>query len=390
MLYAVVALLFLSWLALYAADRKRARWMAEFERRALEKEERLKAEMELVRGEQNRLLAVLEGMVEGVLVVDAGQRIMMVNSRLARVLHFARRELEGRYFWEVLRDPKLNGLIEESLKNQSIVKTEHSILLSEAVFEIQISPVFKESLFLGVVVVLHDITRIKNLERMRSEFVANVSHELKTPMTSIMGYVETLKEGGMDDKVHRLKFLGVIEEHSKKLCDLIDELLVLSRLESDRQELKREELDLKQLFLKILGYEEPRVRSRGIRVVKEFPEADVKIFGEEKLLEQALTNLIDNAIKYNREGGEIRLVIIQTPLEVRIEIQDTGLGIPERDIPRVFERFYRVEKSRSRDTGGTGLGLAITKHVIERHGGRIQLKSELEKGSTFTLTLPVI
>lgn len=348
----------------------------------------LRTKLEAADEEAKRVMAIVESMVEGVVVIDNAQRILLINSVLSRAFDLKREDIQGRFFWEVFRDPTINEMIAKGLKDRYASTLEHSILLSNSIFQIQISPVFKASEFLGVTAVFHDVTKLKELERMRSDFVANVSHELKTPLTSIMGSVETLKEGAAQDPGDRSRFLNIIEEHSKNLHHLIEDLLLLSKMESGRENLKREKLDAEKILKKVIETLDLVLNSKKIKVNLDFSEKPFLIFGDPKSMEQVFSNLIDNAVKYNEPGGKIAVRGFYETDTAKIEIEDTGIGIPDSDIPRVFERFYRVDKSRSRESGGTGLGLAIVKHIIERHSGQIQVKSHPQKGSTFTITLP--
>ncbi len=338
--------------------------------------------------EKERGMAVIESMVEGVVVIDSDQKILLINSVLSQAFDLKRNEIQGRLFWEVFRDPRLNEMIEKSLKSRLPAGLEHSILLSNSVFQIQVSPVFKGEEFLGVTAVFHDVTKLKELERLRSDFVANVSHELKTPLTSIIGSIETLKEGAAENPRDRARFLDVIDEHSKNLRHLIEDLLLLSKVESGRENLRREKLDAEKILKKVIGTLDLDLNSKKIKVNLDFPEKPFLILADAKSIEQVFLNLIGNAIKYNEPGGKITVRGFYEADSAKIEFEDTGIGIPESDIPRIFERFYRVDKSRSRESGGTGLGLAIVKHIIERHSGQIHVKSHPQQGSTFTITLP--
>lgn len=337
---------------------------------------------------KNRIVAILESMAEGVIVIDTDKKIVLINTVLADVLQLNKDQAVGRYFWEIFRDPEINEMIEKGLRERASLNREHSILLSDSIFEIQVSPVFGGRNFMGVVAVFHDVTRLKKLERMRSEFVANVSHELKTPLTSIMGFIETLKEGAMDDAQNRMHFLGIIEEHSRKLHDLIEDLLLLSKEESSGELIKKEKVELERVVERIFKLYGKAVKSKKINTRFEFSQTPFFVSADPPSLEQVLSNLVDNAIKYNKEGGEISVRASYEGRAAKIEISDTGIGIPEADIPRIFERFYRVDKSRSRESGGTGLGLSIAKHIVEKHGGFIQAKSAPPRGTTFTITLP--
>ena len=348
----------------------------------------LKDKIQSADQEKNRIFAILESMTEGVLVADASQKIVMANTALVNAFELKKEDLKGKYFWEVFRDPEINEMIEGSLQKQTGFRREHSALLTNSTFEIQGSPVFSGSEFLGIIAVFHDVTKLKELERSRSEFVANVSHELKTPLTSIMGFVETLKEGAVEDPNNRLKFLQIIEEHSKKLYFLIEDLLVLSRIESGQQPLKKEPIDFEKMAKNIIQLFEKSAKAKNLKISVETHPKPFVYLADLKSMEQAITNLIDNAVKYSEPEGSVDIRAYYQGNEVKIEVKDTGIGIPEADLPRIFERFYRVDKSRSRESGGTGLGLSIVKHIIEKHSGRIEAESVSQKGAKFTIFLP--
>ncbi|OIO38128.1 MAG: hypothetical protein AUJ72_03095 [Candidatus Omnitrophica bacterium CG1_02_46_14] len=350
--------------------------------------DRLKDQTESAGQEQKRIFAILESMVEGVLVIDAEHKIIMANSTLARAFDLTQEDVRGKYFWEVFRDSEINEMIKKSLSSQTQSKREHPALLTDSIFEIQVSPVFGGLKFLGVVAVFHNVTKLKALERAQNEFVANVSHELKTPLTSILGYIETLKNGAIDNVKDRSEFLNIIEDHSKKLHLLIEDLLVLSKAESDRQKLKKETVDLEPMLLRIFRFYEKPIKTKGLTAHVELVPKPFSVLADPGALEQALSNLIDNAIKYNSPSGSIDVRAVYEPGTVRIEIRDTGIGISPADQTKIFERFYRVEKSRSRELGGTGLGLSIVKNIAERHLGKIEVQSLTPKGTVFSLILP--
>ncbi len=349
---------------------------------------KLESQAQIVEEEKRRLSAILESMAEAVIVVDAGHKIKLANSALSRSFELKRGNVLGRHYWEVFRDSELNQMIESCLDQRAAVKKEHKVSLSDRVFEIQISPVISNEEFLGVVAVFHDVTQLKALENMRSEFVANVSHELKTPLTSIMGFVETLKAGASEDPQDRARFLEIIEGHSRRLYELIESLLLLSKIESGREEIQKEPVDLGALFEEITRGFQASIQKNMIQVELQLEPELFWVQADRKIVQQAFTNLIDNAIKYNKPGGRILVRTHYEPFAAVVEIQDTGIGIPQGDLGRVFERFYRVDKSRSRDSGGTGLGLSIVKHAIERHGGTVEATSPKAGGAVFTVRLP--
>jgi two-component system phosphate regulon sensor histidine kinase PhoR len=241
----------------------------------------------------------------------------------------------------------------------------------------------------GAIAVLHDITDLERLERVRKDFVANVSHELRTPLAAILGYAETLLEGALEDPENNRNFLEIIKAQAARLNNIASDLLVLSELESGRAEpAEPEQFSVRSVLESALRTVESEARVRGVQLVSDSVE-EASVSGSRIRLEQALVNLIDNAIKFNRSSGVVRIQIARLPdHQVRITVADSGIGIPSDDLSRIFERFYRVDKARSRAVGGTGLGLSIVKHVLERMNGRVTVESELGKGSVFSITLP--
>ena len=225
------------------------------------------------------------------------------------------------------------------------------------------------------------------METIKKDFVANVSHELRTPLASIKGYSETLLDGGMDDKSTARDFLRVIDRHATRMARLIDDLLILSRLESHQMTIVSEPLDLRELVISTAKGFEKQAQDKGVGLTVDLPEGLPKVLGDKDRLEQVVVNLLDNAIKYTPSGGVVKVGARPDGPEVVVDIADTGLGIPPEDISRIFERFYRVDKARSRDLGGTGLGLAIVKHIIQGHNGRLNVKSAPGKGSTFSFSV---
>jgi signal transduction histidine kinase len=241
----------------------------------------------------------------------------------------------------------------------------------------------------GTVLVLHDITELRRLERVRAEFVANVSHELRTPLTSIKGYLETLLDGGLRDRTNAGRFLAIAHTHTERLGRLVDDLLRLSDVESGRVRLDREAVSLHDAVRVVAATFEPQAAPKGLVLVNEVPE-DVRVLADRDRLSQILVNLVDNAVKYTPEQrGAIRLSARRRPDQlVEAAVADPGIGIPSTDLPRITERFYRVDKARSRALGGTGLGLTIVKHLVQAHGGELSVESELGKGTTVRFTLP--
>jgi two-component system phosphate regulon sensor histidine kinase PhoR len=241
----------------------------------------------------------------------------------------------------------------------------------------------------GAVIVLHDITELRKLERIRRDFVANVSHEFRTPLTAIQGFTETLLAGAMDDPNNRLRFLGIILEHSRRLARLTEDLLKLSQMDADRLELEVRRVSVAALVESCYETARHRAAEKELTLSLDLPSMVADVAGDARRLQEVLQNLLDNATQYTLPGGKIILSVTQSGDEVIFTVADTGIGIPQADQPRIFERFYRVDAARSREAGGTGLGLAIARHLIEVHGGRLWVQSELGVGSKFHFSVPI-
>lgn len=332
--------------------------------------------------------AVFQSMVEGIIVVDSTGRIVSLNPAAENIFKIKKPEAQNRYFLEVIRNNDMSEMINAVLKGKEFISREISLVWPvHAVFQTNISPIFEKGSISGCFVVIHDITRIRKLEAMRKDFVANVSHELKTPLTSVKGFVETLLEGALEDKENSRNFLKIIHDHVDRLDALINDLLDLSYLESKEIKLDTEVFDMRGLIDEVLSGFSSRFEKNGLKVTNEI-SADIKIKADKGKIGQVITNLVDNAIKFNHDNGSIVFYAKEQDGEFKFIVEDSGQGIPEKDVPRIFERFYRVDKARSRDLGGTGLGLSIVKHIIELHGGRVGVESTEGFGSCFWFTLP--
>ena len=330
---------------------------------------------------QNRLEAILKSMNSGVFAYDNQDQIIMINP-FCKELFGIFGDVIGKNIYDIkeLRDLIFTLETEEDVIEVRIRKPMiRDIRIKSA--EIYGERVAK----VGTVVVLEDITDLKKLEKMRSQFVANVSHELKTPLTSIKGFSETLKF--VKDEETRNKFLDIINEESERLTRLINDILTLSSIEQTKT-LKHEEIDVGKETEKIYHLLAPKAESKNIKLNLMQDEPFI-IQGDIDNYKQLVLNLVDNAIKYTKENGEVNIILDRYKDELRLVIQDTGIGIPEKHLNRVFERFYRVDKARDRAMGGTGLGLAIVKHIVLSMGGTIDIESEVGKGSTFTILLPM-
>jgi len=338
--------------------------------------------------QKNETEAVLASLIEGVVALDHQNRILRCNMAFLELFHIQGRTVVGRSMLEVVRNAELDEFIEGKFSQRDIVVVEEQGSRTLAVRgSVLRNPAGQD---IGSLLVLNDVTRIRQLEHMRSDFVANVSHELKTPITSIKGYVETLQDMkiGEDKDAHR--FLDIVARQADRLNAIVDDLLTLSRIEQDGRSLESEfqQIDLVDLVDSVVQAAEPAATRHQIRIEQDVPPG-ITVSGNAGLLEQALLNLVTNACKYT-ESGKLVKVSVCVQKGVRISVVDQGFGIEQRHLPRIFERFYRVDKARSRHLGGTGLGLAISKHIALMHSGRIEVQSEVGVGSTFTLILPVI
>lgn len=333
--------------------------------------------------------AILASMVEGVLAVDNSLRITFANESFARAVGAPNPIPAKQPLVELVRAPELREILTRVLGGGEFVKRRLQLpAAAERIFEVQAAPLTSGAAR-GAIAILHDITDLERLERIRKDFVANVSHELRTPLTAIRGYAETLLEGALEDDENNRRFLEIIKAHAIRLNNIASDLLTLSELESGKVRPGPEPVSVRAALESALRTVEAEARVRTVTLICGRVE-DAQVLGDRVQIEQALVNLLDNAVKFNRPAGEV-LVEVTRPAngKIRISITDTGIGIPHDDLPRIFERFYRVDKARSRDVGGTGLGLSIVKHIVERLNGTVTVESQLGKGSTFTLLLPV-
>jgi two-component system phosphate regulon sensor histidine kinase PhoR len=351
----------------------------------------LQLRIERISEERNRLEAVLAGMVEGVIAVDRQERILHLNQAAARLLEVERAGSIGRPAWEVARVPAVSEALAQCLQAKREVEMEIRRTGAdgkERIIELYGSPLGANGSPGGAVLVLHEVTELRRLEHIRRDFVANVSHELKTPLTVIRGIVETMQDDPAMDEEIRQRFLAKMKSQSDYLSAQVSDLLSLSRLEGPRGQLERTPLDLVALAREVAAVRAPVAERRGLSLTLDLPSAALSFAGDRRALEQALGNLLDNALQYTPAGGRVSLRIAAETERILCEVADSGIGIAPEHQERIFERFYRVDKARSREQGGTGLGLAIVKHVALAHGGGIALKSSPGQGSVFTLSLP--
>jgi two-component system phosphate regulon sensor histidine kinase PhoR len=354
----------------------------------------LNTKIKELKNENNRVSGILENLEEGVLAVDGHRRVLAINRSAQRMFALDRETALGKSLLEIVRAETFDAALAQAMNDKKTVMAETRIgfpsrlhlkgvaigLLAEKI----------EGAVAGILV-LHDMTEIRKLEDLRRDFVANVSHELRTPLTSIKGFVETLLGGALKDSKRSEEFLRIMEEDAVRLTRLIDDLLELSRIESGQVPLKREKFDPAEEIEKVLLIFRPKIAEKKLNVAKQVdsPGGARFVWADRDQIRQVLINLIDNAVKFNKTEGQIFIHAVREDNRVKITIRDSGIGIPREAQPRIFERFFRVDKARSRSLGGTGLGLAIVKHIVEAHGGAVACISEHEKGSEFSFTLPI-
>jgi two-component system phosphate regulon sensor histidine kinase PhoR len=341
--------------------------------------------------ERSELNVILSSMVEGVLVIGKDDKIQYISPNVLDMFDFRSKELTAKPYWEVIPHGQIVQAIKETLNFNVAVSREITILQQQDIyFNLQISPVLNDKKLMGAVAVFHDITELKKLLRMRSEFVANVSHELKTPLTSIKGYVETLtEEGGLKDVAMTHKFLNIIHKQTMRLESLVKDLLTISAIESKEVAMDFHMGDLSMLMQSVMHVMKASLEKSNHKIIVNVPNDLPKVFVDRNRMEQVLINLIDNAIKFTPAGKNIEVQAAVQGIYIKLDVKDAGMGIPPEHLSRLFERFYRVDKSRSIELGGTGLGLAIVKHIVLAHHGRIDVTSKLGEGSTFTVFLPI-
>jgi two-component system, OmpR family, phosphate regulon sensor histidine kinase PhoR len=340
--------------------------------------------------ERNRSSAILGSMVEGVAVVTGDERILFCNWAFEQILELPEGSSQGRTLVEALRQADLVALVRQALSGVEELTGEVEVgTVRRRNFSVTAAPV-RSAGANGAVLVLHDITELRRLERVRRDFVANVSHEFKTPLTAIQGFAETLLSGALDDKANRKHFVEIIREHARRLARLTDDLLKLSRIEAGRLELEIRPIRVEALVNGCVETARLNAKARGLEIHVDLQENAPAVRGDGAQLGEVLQNLLDNALQYTPSGGQIEVKACSKGQEVIFTVADTGIGIPESDLERIFERFYRVDAARSREAGGTGLGLAIARHIVDAHGGRIWVESAVGQGSRFHFSIPCV
>jgi two-component system phosphate regulon sensor histidine kinase PhoR len=351
----------------------------------------LENRIETIIRQRNQLETVLASMLEGVIAIDEDERIVSINRSAAQLFENEPANCQGKSIEEVIRSPTMQQFIRRSLRDK--IPSEEDITVfqnEERVIDLKGSPLLDANQHqIGTLLVFHDVTQLRRLENMRRDFVANVSHEIKTPLTAIKGFVETLQQGNVENAHEKERFLGIIQKHVNRLNAIVEDLLALSRIEQEDEskEIKFEKVNLTDLFQAIIQLCRPKAEEKKIRIDLDCEKVATAIF-DPALIEQAVVNLLDNAIKYSEPQSTILVKSHRKNSELIISVQDHGIGIAQKHLPRLFERFYRVDKARSRNLGGTGLGLAIVKHITQAHGGHVSVESKLGEGSRFSIHLP--
>jgi two-component system phosphate regulon sensor histidine kinase PhoR len=353
---------------------------------------RLREKIQDLEQEQAKITAMLDAMVEGVIAVDGHEHVLLMNERARVMFGLGSARGEGKPFLEVIRNADLHEIFRavhsgagEALRQEiAMTSPAHRVLGVNAV---RLAPLGGEP---GVVMVLHDLTALRQLERVRTEFVANVSHELRTPLTAIQGYLETLLSGALEEPENARRFLEIVLRHSERLGRLLNDLTDLSNIELGKVTLRKEAVRLDELVASVVAIIGPRAARSRVTVTAHTPADLPGVVADRDRLVQILINLVDNAVKYTPEGGAVTVTARATSDEaLEVAVADTGVGIPAADLPRITERFYRVDKARSRALGGTGLGLAIVKHLVLAHGGELRIESPQQQGTTVRFTLPI-
>lgn len=352
----------------------------------------LKDKINSIKDKNTKMEAILSSVVNGIVAVDSNKHILFINPMAQQMLNITEGDVAGKHLLQIIRNNKIDNMIRDILENKGFEENEITVNYPfEKIFRLNSNAIrYPESdKIIGIIIIIQDITEIKKLEKMRSDFVANVSHELKTPLTSIKGFVETLKAGAIEDNETAIRFLNIIEDEADRLNRLISDILSLSVLENKKSKAICEVINTSDKIEEIVSLLQTQAACKNINLNARV-EADInKLMGDPDQFKQMLINIVDNAVKYTPEGGAIEVVAYNSGNDVIISVKDNGIGIPKENISRLFERFYRVDKARSRNVGGTGLGLAIVKHIVMQFEGKIEVHSQIDKGTEFILSIPV-
>ncbi|SHJ56964.1 HAMP domain-containing sensor histidine kinase [Tepidibacter formicigenes] len=336
-----------------------------------------------------KLKSILKSISNGIVAIDNDETILLINDVAKEIFNYESDKFEGEKIDKVIN----NDVLLKSIKNLIPIRKSTQIQIEDEkdrFYKVKIDPILlknAENVIIGSIINIEDVTENVKLEKIRSDFVANVTHELKTPLTSINGFIETLKSNNEIDIETRNRFLDIIDIESNRLRRLIDDILMLSFIENNKND-KYEDVNLWETFEEVFDLTFNLAKNKNINYTYNFPSKDIYLKTNKDYIKQIFVNLIDNAIKYTPEEGSVRVLVKEDSKNIKISVKDTGIGIPDEDIPRIFERFYRVDKARSKKIGGTGLGLAILKHIVISLNGKIEVNSELNKGTEFIVIIP--
>ncbi len=346
--------------------------------------------VETLKDRNSELRAILKSISNAIIAIDKDQNVLLMNKTAKNIFNYHEPDYEGKPFEMIAKDRKsLLLCILDLFHKRERAKTQ--LHLGNIAYKINVDPIRlndNDKIVIGAIVNIEDITEKIKLETIRSDFVANVTHELKTPLTSINGFVETLKSNDEIDNETRIKFLDIIEAESNRLKTLIDDILILSFIEGNKNHYPNEKVNLSETIKECLNLVSESVKDKNISLDFNFVKDDIYLRANPELMKQLILNLVDNAIKYSKEEGFVKLNLEEDEKNVTFSVEDDGIGIPSGDVDRIFERFYRVDKARSKKVGGTGLGLAIVKHIVLNLNGNIKVQSEIDKGSKFIIEFP--
>jgi two-component system, OmpR family, phosphate regulon sensor histidine kinase PhoR len=344
----------------------------------------LKETLTAISDEKNKLLTILETMADGVILTDSQGHIMLSNQASRGMFSFQQKAAAGKPLIEVIIHHEIDDLLKKCLKT-GLKQIAQVDTLSGRFLRVIAAPLNSQPP--GALLLFQDLTEMRSLQTMRRHFIGNVSHELRTPLAGIKAVVETLQDGAIDDRRTALDFLDRIDHEVDNLTQIVNELIEISRLESGKADLRRQPFDLNQLIRQVMNHLEPQAERKKISLISDLQEHQALLNADRDRLRQVVTNILHNAIKFTPEGGKITLSTRATPAEVTVAVTDTGIGISREDLPHIFERFFKADRSRSAE--GSGLGLAIARHIVQAHGGEIRVQSQEGRGSTFSFTLPL-
>ncbi len=343
-----------------------------------------------LKDKNSKMEAILSSVINGIIAVDNNERVLFMNPSAINILNIREKDVTGKYLLQIARNNDMDDFLRQIIEKKHFESTEIVISYPEEKnLKIYTNPIkYNDSEdVIGIIIIIQDITEIRKLERIRTEFVANVSHELKTPLTSIKGFAETLRLGALDDHETASRFLGIIEEEADRLFRLINDILSLSELENKKVKQNRAVVNIERLINHVVSIMTSQAQNKNISMSKDIRLKSNDFIGDNDEIKQMLINLIDNAIKYTQENGCVSIEAYDNESKLIITVSDSGIGIPKEHIPRLFERFYRVDKARSKKIGGTGLGLAIVKHIVKSYNGEIEVASKVGIGTKFKVIL---